>query len=341
VRVVAFADYGPPEVLQVGERPDPEPGPGDVLVAIEAAGVCHHDALHRAGRLPTEPADMILGHEIAGRVVEVGGVVDMELVGTRVVVNQQLSCGSCRRCLAGRRELCRRSVGLGNQVDGGYAEYVAVPAANVVPVPDGLDWTTAALASCPLGASVRALLGVAAMRPGDSVLITGASGGLGMHQIQLVKALGGTAFAVSSSPAKAGLLREAGADHVVVSPSLDYSAEVWRLTGKTGVDITLENVGQTLPESLRATTAGGIVVVLGNLEVHPVDVSPALLIGRSLRIAGSGNVANEDIRQALALLASGAVCVHVDRVLRFPQAAAAHRLLEERAVSGRVVLRGW
>ncbi len=146
-----------------------------------------------------------------------------------------------------------------------------------------MDWQAAALACCPIGTSLRALKTVAGINPGDTVLITGASGGLGVHQIQIARALGGHVIAVTTSAAKANMLNSLGAADVVVAKDLSYSADVWRLSGKRGVDIAIDNLGATLTETLRCMTQGGIVVVLGNIEGNAAPVSPGLLIGRRLR----------------------------------------------------------
>ena len=212
----------------------------------------------------------------------------------------------------------------------------------VISIPEGLDMNAAALAVCPVGTSVRAALGVAQVEPGHVVLITGAGGGLGLHQIQVVKSVRASVIAVTSSAEKAEIVRQAGADEVIVSPDLKFSAEVWRRTNKQGVDVVLENVvTDTFGESLRSTAQNAIVVVLGNIGTKGVNVDPGLLIARRIRIAGSGNATYKDVRIALHLLATGAVKPMIGRVLAFPQAAEGHAMMEQRAVVGRVVLNGW
>jgi len=183
---------------------------------------------------------------------------------------------------------------------------------------------------------------VARIGPGDSVLITGAGGGLGLHQIQVAKSVSARVIAVTSSADKAAIVRQAGADEVVVSPDLKFSREVWRLTDKQGVDVVLENVvTETFGESLRSAAQRAMVVVLGNIGTRPVEVDPGLLIARRIRIAGSGNATYEDVHRALHLLATGAVKPFIGKVLPFPQASEGHALMEQRAVAGRVVLSGW
>jgi D-arabinose 1-dehydrogenase-like Zn-dependent alcohol dehydrogenase len=341
MRVVTFREFGGPEVLRPAEVDRPEPRADDVLVRIHAAGICHHDVLSRGGKIPGRPG-RVLGHEIAGEIAAVGSNVSAARLGEHVVLYQRLFCGACRYCLAGRHDLCRNSRVLGEQGGGGYAEYACVPACNAIRLPDGLDMTAAALAVCPVGTSVRAALGVAALAPGQAALITGAGGGLGLHQIQVAKSVHARVIAVTTSQAKADTVRAAGADEVVVAPDLKFSGEVWRMTGKQGADVVLENVVTgTLGESLRSCAQHATVVMLGNIGARPVELDPGLVIMRRVRIAGSGNATFKDVHMALHLLATGAVKPFIGCVLPFPRAAEGHALMEQRTVTGRVVLAGW
>jgi D-arabinose 1-dehydrogenase-like Zn-dependent alcohol dehydrogenase len=341
MKAVTFREFGGPQVLQVAEVDRPDPGPDDVLVRICAAGICYHDVLSRGGRIPGKPG-RILGHEIAGEIVAAGADVAPMRTGQHVVIYQRLFCGTCRYCLSGRQDLCRNSRVLGEDGGGGYAEFACVPARNAIPIPGGVEMTAAALAVCPIGTSVRATLGVACTEPGQVVLITGAGGGLGLHQIQVAKSVQARVIAVTSSQDKAGIVRAAGADDVIVSRDLKFSGEVWRLTGKQGADVVLENVVTgTLNESLRSTAQHATVVALGNIGARPVELDPGLVIARRIRIAGSGNATFKDVHTALHLLATKAVKPFIGRVLPFPQASEGHALMEQRAVTGRVVLQGW
>jgi acryloyl-coenzyme A reductase len=342
MKAVIVRDFGGPEVLELAEVDRPEPGIDDVLVRIHAAGICYHDVLSRGGKIPGGRPGRILGHEIAGEIVAAGADVPAARVGERVVLYQRLFCGACRHCLAGRQDLCRNSRVLGEHGGGGYAEFACVPARNAIVIPDGLDMTAAALAVCPVGTSVRAALEVGGLAPGQVVLITGAGGGLGLHQIQVAKCVQARVIAVTSSREKAEIVRDAGADEVIVAPDLKFSADVWRLTAKQGVDVVLENVVTgTFGESLRSCAQQATVVVLGNIGAQRVELDPGLVIMRRIRIAGSGNATFKDVQVALHLLATGAVKPFIGRVLPFPQAAEGHALMERRAVTGRVVLAGW
>ncbi len=309
MKAVVIEAFGAPETLKVREFPTPQPGLKDILIEVQAAGVCHHDVLHRAGKLPGAKAGVVPGHETAGRIVGIGADVTTHAVGDRVVVYQRRFCGECRNCLRGRQDLCRAMGAPAVDTEGGYAQFICVPSNMGIKIPDGVDWASAALASCPIGTSLRALKTVAGINPGDSVLITGA--------------------------------KSLGAETVVVSPDLQFSAQVWKATGKRGVDIAIDNVGSTLPETLRCVTQGGIVVVLGNVGGEAVPVSPGLLIGRRVRVVGSGMAPLDELYQSLAMLDAGLVKAVISETVTFPEAARAHALLESRSVQGRVVMQGW
>ena len=342
MKAVTFSEFGPPSVLKATEIERPEPGQGEVRVRIHTAGICYHDLLSRAGRIPRDQPGRVLGHEISGTVEKVGAGVPESRIGERVVVYQRLYCGVCRYCLSGRHDLCRDSSVLGEHGGGGYAEFTCVPARNLIKVPDSVDLGHAALAVCPIGTSVRAAVGVAQVKPGDVVVVTGAGGGLGLHQIQVAKAFNARVIAITSSEEKVAAVRAAGADEIVIAPDLQFSREVWRLTGKAGADIVLENVvSGTIGESLRCCAQHASIVILGNIGTRPVEIEPGLIIARRLRIAGSGNATYADVAMALNLIETGKVKPVINSVLPFPEVGHGHSLMEHRDTIGRVVLNGW
>ena len=341
MKAIVLKAFGGPDVLRLEERQRPTPGVGEALVKVAAVGVCHHDVMHRAGKLKGAGIDVVLGHEISGEVVELGADVTTRAVGDRVVVYQRSFCGQCRDCLRGRQDLCRAHGRPALDVVGGCAEYISIAANCLIPIPDQLDFVSAALSSCPIATSYRALMTVAGLLPGDSVLITGASGGLGLHQLQLARAIGARTLAITSSSDKAPLLRRYGADEVIVASDGQFSTEVWRATGKRGVDIAIDNLGSTLGETLRSLATGGNAVVLGNIDASSSELSPGLLIGRRLTVSGSGMALPEEVRRAISMLSTGLIEAVVAEVLPFSAAAQAHALLDARAISGRIVLQGW
>nr|WP_240437759.1 alcohol dehydrogenase catalytic domain-containing protein [Sciscionella marina] len=259
MRCIALNSTGGPEVLVPDSRPTPRPGPGDLLIRVRACGVCGHDALARRGELRVGRGT-ILGHEIAGEVVAVGTDVTAgrELLGRRVALVQRIPCGHCPECMAGLTTLCRQGPGFyGEDVPGGYAEYVLATPRNVVAVPDSIPDAAAAILSCAVGTGLRALQR-AETHPGNIVLVTGAGGGVGVHIVELVHHLGATVVALTSNAAKEQTLLELGAAAVLVSPVPRTVRECLHdLGGKRGADVVVELTGSpTFPLALRALAPG-------------------------------------------------------------------------------------
>lgn len=332
--------FGPPEALELCEVPTPEPGPGEALVRIRACGVCYHDVLDRAGKLPNVRPPIILGHEIAGDIAALGPYAGDLRVGQRVAVLERSFCGVCAYCVAGQQSHCRRGEGLlGSDRDGGYAEYIRVPARTLVPIPDALSYEVASLLSCVAGTIYRAVRELAQVRLGEQVLVTGAGGGLGLMGVQLARLVGARVIAVTSSPGKAAAVRAAGADEVVVSPDLRFAGAVWELSGRRGVDVVLDTVvSATFEEALRSMAQGGRYALIGNVEARTLPFNPGLVIGRRLRIIGASSANLADLRALVDLAARGAIRLPLAATAPLAEAAAVHRAMEARQLVGRTVL---
>jgi acryloyl-coenzyme A reductase len=340
VNAVVLRAFGAPENLRLESVPEPRPEPGEVLLRVRACGVCHHDLINRRGNLPRTHVPAILGHEAAGEVVEVGPGVSGWSVGDRAATLQRLSCGRCAQCRAGRNSLCRTDARFfGEEIPGGYATYLAAPVAGLGRVPPGLSWEAAATACCTTGTAVHVVRTRGQVCPEETVLVTGASGGVGLQAVQLARLDGARVIAVTSSPLKVDSVHAAGAHEVVVSPGLDFSAEVRRLTGGAGVDVAIEIVGsRTFSQTLRCMGAGGRVVVVGNVDTGSVSLNPGLLIVKELEILGAYATTSAELDEALGLLRGGEMRPYVSEGLPLAQAARAHGLLERKQVSGRLVL---
>jgi len=310
-----------------------------VLLRVRACGVCFHDVINRRGNLPRTSVPAILGHEVAGEVVEVGAGVDGWSVGDRAATLQRLSCGRCPHCDIQRNSLCKRDRRFfGEELPGGYAEYMAAPVAGIGRVPSTVDWPVAATACCTAGTAVHTVRTRGRLRAGETVVVTGASGGVGMQVVQLAKHDGARVLAVTSSDSKIESLREAGADEVLVAPDLKFERRVRELTGE-GADAVFEIVGSaTFDQSLRALAPGGRLVVVGNLESGLVELNPGLTIVKELEILGAYATTQRELQAALELIEDGVLRPWVSDVLPLADAAAAHAHLEERAVVGRLVL---
>jgi len=340
MQAIVLRAFGSPANLRPEIVPDPSPGPGEVLLRVHACGVCYHDVINRRGSLPRTHVPAILGHEAAGEVVAVGPEVSGWAPGDRAATLQRLSCGGCGHCRSDRPSLCRRDTRFfGEEIPGGYAEYMTAPVAGLGRVPAGVPWPVAAVTCCTTGTAVHCLRTRGNLQAGETVLITGASGGVGMQAVQLARHDGARVLAVTSSAAKIDPLLEAGAHDVIVSPGLDFADEVRRRTRGQGVDVVIEIVGSaTFNQSLRVLAPGGRLVTVGNLETGSVDLNPGLIIVKELEILGAYATTQGELDEALRLIESGALRPWVSDVLPLPEAARAHDRLEKREVAGRLVL---
>ncbi len=340
MQAIVLRAFGARGNLRAETVPDPTPGPGEVLLRVEACGVCYHDVINRRGNLPRTSVPAILGHEAAGEVIAVGPGVEGWAIGDRAATLQRLSCGDCIHCRAERNSLCKNDTRFfGEEIPGGYAGYMTAPVAGLGRVPAGVPWTVAAVTCCTTGTAVHCLRTRGRLIPGETVLITGASGGVGMQAVQLARHDGGRVIAVTSSAGKVDVLFEAGAHEVIVSPDLDFSKQVRRVTGGQGVDLALEIVGSlTFAQTLKSLAPGGRLVTVGNLETGIVDLNPGLVIVKELEILGAYATTQAELNESLRLIETGAIRSWVSDVLPLAEAARAHDRLEKREVAGRLVL---
>ncbi len=344
MRAVVIREPGPADTsLRLETVPDPAPGPGQVVIAVAHCGVCFHDIVVRNGTLKagvTMP--LIPGHEIAGTVAAIGRGVCAFKVGDQVATTQRSHvCGACRYCRGGQEPLCAEARFIGDAgLNGGYAEYAVLDADAVVAVPDGVGLRDASIAACALGTAYHAVVAVGRVAPADAVLVTGASGGVGLHAIQVARAAGATVLAASTSPDRAAALREAGAHHVVLHRrGEDFSAAVRALTGGEGVDVAIDTVGTPVFRPTRRSLArGGRWVLVGQLTGDFVPFNPAQLFLKGVSMLSATSVTREELRRCLLLLASGAVRAMVDSTLPLAAAAEAHRRLEAGTPLGRLTL---
>jgi NADPH:quinone reductase-like Zn-dependent oxidoreductase len=338
MRAARFHAHGGPEVIAVETAPDPSPQPGQVLVRVRACALNHLDLWQRRGlERVTIPFPHISGADVAGEVVTApGGELEP---GTRVLLQPGLSCGRCAACLNGRDNECRRYDVLGNQSDGGYAELVVVPAANVVPIPDHVGFVAAAAFPLTFLTAWHMLATRAQVRPGETVLVVAGASGVGQAAVQVARLHGARVIATAGSDAKLERVRGLGADHVVHHHQQDVVAEVRRLTDKRGVDVVVEHVGQaTWDRSVRSLAPSGRLVICGNTTGWEAGVDLRFLFSRQLSLIGSYMGTKGELLQAVRFLASGQLTPLVDAVLPLAAAAEAHRRLERGDVAGKLLL---
>ena len=332
------------DAMQMETLPDPVAGPREVLIKVDACGVCFHDILTRNGTLKAGvKMPCVLGHEIAGTVTAVGGEVVRFKTGQRVATAQRYYiCGACRFCRSGRETLCTERKFLGDYgLVGGYGEYVAVGEDNVAAVPDNVALADASIASCAIGTCLNGVRDVGRVQMGESVLVTGAGGGLGMHAVQLARLAGALVIAQTTSPDKAERLRALGAQHVVVHKrGEDFSPEVKRLTGGRGVDVLIDNVGTPLFEPMRRSLGiAGRWILIGQLTGEFIAFNPAQLFLKNQSMLSVTSTSRNQLEDTLALMGRGAVQAVITQTLPLEEAAEAHRLVEAGRAAGRIVLK--
>lgn len=337
-RAVIAERPGGVDVLSVRELPDPAVEPDQVLIRVQAAGVCGHDVLNRRGAFPRTAFPAVLGHEVAGVVIAVGGDVDGVEVGADVLTVQNQPCGRCPDCKGGEESRCRLGRGfLGESSPGGYAEAVAVSGTAVVSLERPLDPRMGSVLACALGTGLHALRR-GRVSAGETVLVTGASGGVGLHSVQLAAHLGCRVIALTSTASKASQIAEAGAESVVVT-SDKAAAEVKALTDGSGVDVVIDTVGSpTWRLVARTVRPGGRVVTVGNVDGASIELQPGLLILKELQIIAAAGCTRAELREVVDLVERGAVQPVIDGVLPMEAAAEAHGRLERAQVVGRLVL---
>jgi len=341
VKALCFYEHGELDVLQYTDVPDPEPGPAQVLVRVRACALNHLDVFVRQG-WPGLKLEMPhwTGADVAGEIAGLSEGVTGWKVGQRVVVDPGISTREDGFTRRGEHSLSPGYVILGEQIRGGQAEYAVVPAANLMPIPEGWDFPQAV---APLLVSLtawRMLIHRAKLRAGESVLIVGAGGGVNSMAIQIAKLAGATVYALTSSEEKMEKAHELGAD-VVLNYREDprWSRTLYKMTGRRGVDVVVDNVGQaTLAQSLRAVARGGRIVIVGNTSSPQAEIDIRFIFGKQISIIGSTMGTHQDFRDVMALVWAGKLKPVVDRVMPLSEGKVAFEALERGEQFGKIVL---
>lgn len=343
MKAMVLREHGGPEVLHYEELPDPEPGPGEVRVRVQAVAMNHLDLWIRKGMPHVKlHYPFILGSDVAGVVDALGpGVRALSGMkeGDEVVLNPGVSCGRCRQCLAGRDNLCREYAILGEHRDGGYADYIVVPAQNLLPAPKRLRPAERAALPVTFLTVWQMLAEKARVQPGEVVLVHAAGSGVGAAAVQIAKLFGAEVIATASSDEKLARAKALGADHLVHSKNDDVVAEAKRITARRGVDIVIEHVGKaTWSQSILACAWGGRIVTCGATSGPLAETDLRHVFFRQIDILGSTMGSKSALFQVLDHVAAGKLHPVVDTELPLADAQAAHRRLAERSQFGKIVL---
>jgi NADPH:quinone reductase-like Zn-dependent oxidoreductase len=335
--------HGGPEVLTYGDLPEPDLLPQHVKVRVRAAALNRLDTYVRAGQRGQRrsfPPAHIPGGDSAGDVVEVEEGVAGLSVGDRVVINPRQSCGQCAPCLAGDDDLCPHTIFMGSNIEGSYAEYVSVPAANAHRIADQVSYEEAAAAPTTFLPSWNILVRKAQLKPWETALVLSASAGVGTAAIQVANnVVGARVIATTSTPEKAQMARNLGASEVINYNEEDITERVKELTGGRGVDVVLDHVGAEFFErAFNSMAPGGRYGICGVTAGFRADLNMGALFTRQQQVFGVFMGSKEDMRQIVQMLDRGVIHPTVDRVFPLSEAQQAHEVMEGRGFFGKLVL---
>jgi NADPH:quinone reductase-like Zn-dependent oxidoreductase len=340
MKAVLFHTHGGPEVLEYTDFPTPEPAEGQVLVKLEAAALNRVDIWTRDGwpgiklQYPHIP-----GADGAGTVAAVGACVSDWKIGDRVVINSNLGCGHCPACIAGQDNRCREWHLLGETVRGTYAQYIAIPATNLYPIPADFEVHKAAAAALVFHTAWHSLIVRGGLKPGESVLVVGASGGVNTASIQIAKFSGAIVYVVGSSPERLILAESLGADYLIDrSKEENWSKTVYSLTDKRGVDVVVDNVGITFPLSFRSSAKGGRILTVGNSGGAKFEIDNRQIFGKHLSVLGSSMGTRADFATVMDLVFAGKLKPVVDCDFPLRDAVAAQERLAKGEQLGKITL---
>jgi NADPH:quinone reductase-like Zn-dependent oxidoreductase len=338
MKAARIHEFGGPEVLGYEDVPDPKPRKDQVLVRVKACALNHLDLWVRKG-LPRVTLPHILGSDIAGEIVETGEYVTGFKPGQRVLLAPMSFCNHCAKCVAGLQNQCPDFTVLGNRADGGNCELLAVPAVNVIPIPDGLDFNQAASVPLVFLTAWHMLVGRAGIRLGQTVLVLGASSGVGIAAIQIAKLFHARVITTAGDEAKLEKARALGADYGINHYKQKISEEVRKITNKQGVDIVVEHVGAaTWEESVQSLKPAGTLVTCGATTGPNVGIDLRFVYSRQLTLLGSYMGTMGELYEVLAHVFAGRLKPVVDRAFPLSEIRSAHEHMEKSRMFGKIVL---
>lgn len=340
MKTLQLLAHGVPGRFALQEVPEPRPRPGEVVVGVRACGLNHLDLWVEAGALPIPlTLPRIPGCEVAGEILACGEGVEGWRAGERVAVQSNLFCGACEFCRRGEESLCLKSLLLGVECDGGFAEQVVVPERALVRLPAEVDFRSAAALTLAASTAMHMLTDRVTVRPGDWVLVVGAGSGVGSAAIQIARGLGARVVATGSTPAKRARALELGAEAAWDPADPTWPAQVREHTGRRGVDVVVEHVGGSVLEQVfHCLARNGTVVTCGATAGREVTLRLWPFFVKQHRLVGSYGRTRRDLAATLAWAAGGRLRAVVDRVLPLAEAPAGYAALRRREVAGKVVI---
>jgi NADPH:quinone reductase-like Zn-dependent oxidoreductase len=343
MKAVQFSEHGRRDVLEYGEFEDPEAGRDEVVVDVKAAALNHLDVFTRMGLGALSKLELELPHipgsDAAGVVEKVGADVERFEPGDRVAVSAGLSCGHCEFCRDGDPTLCEDFRILGEHTRGVQSELTAVPAENLVPVPEGVDWETAAAAPLVFQTAWRMLMTRVELDASDSILVLGASGGVGHAAVQIADYVGAEVYATASTDEKLEYAAELGADHTINYDENDFAEEIDEATDGRGVDVVVDHIGKaTWQDSLSSLCKGGAIVTCGATTGRDPETDINSIFWNQYEIYGSTMGTPGEVDDVLELVWEGAFEPQIRETFPMSDIADAHEMIEEREGFGKVVV---
>jgi NADPH:quinone reductase-like Zn-dependent oxidoreductase len=340
MKAVYIAETGGPDKLIYGDRPDPHAGPGEVVVRVRGTAVNHADLGIRSGRSATGGLPRILGLDMAGEIATLGPGVTGWKAGDRVTVENRVKCGACTPCVQGRDEFCERQKRLGGELDGGHAQYCAVPAANLQRIPDWMGFEEAATLPLAGHTAWHCLIERVRLQPWEDVLIHAVGSGVGSFGVLMAKGIGARIIGTAGSDWKLQKARELGAHHVInYTTTPKFSQHVKELTDGRGVDVVFDCVGASVwDESLASLKPGGRLVITGTTAGSQIPFNLSVLQGRPLTLMGSGARSRRSFAAMLHMVHHGGLRGVVGQTFDLADTAKAHQVMTGRDFFGKLVL---
>src|SRR5437867_358417 len=338
---VRFHEFGGPEKLSFEEAPDPKINPTEVLVRVRACALNHLDIWARGGtRSERIPLPHISGSDISGEIAEVGRLVSGHSKGEKVLIAPGVSCGVCDYCANGWDSLCESYKIIGYETQGGYAEYAAVPGANILSIPDQLSFEQAATVPLVFLTAWHMLVTRARLSPGETVLVWAAGSGVGSAAVQVAKLLGAKVIATVGSDTKIERAQKLGADFVLNHQTQDIPAEIKQATNGRKVNVVFDHIGQaTWEKSMKSMAPAGRLVNCGVTSGGKAEIDIRYIFVRQFSLMGSYMGGRGELLKVLTLFEDGRLKPVVDSVFPLADAAKAQTRMEKSEHFGKIVLK--